>query len=230
MRTIDNHIKYEDLYHNIISEMELMHKANIHKLKKGLNCIVIVPTIFLILLFLTKSSKVVFLVLWIVSMFIIAAYLIGVEYSDYKLQNRIREATHNEGREVTTLMTESIEQNRKALHNMLMSENSHLPIIGILNEIDKEEENSEEKVSVFNKILENEQVDQTSVAQTSDSFAERRNEIQEELISELEKIDENSEEKEQMIITNEIDDILSEYHNDFFTEEELKEFEVDKKI
>ena len=65
------------------------HAANVKKLKAGIKCIFTVPACFLILLFLTGSSKIIFLVLWIASLFIIAAYLIHVEYSDYKVQEMV---------------------------------------------------------------------------------------------------------------------------------------------
>ena len=51
--------------------------------------IIIIPLIFLALLFFTGSSKVIFLILWIVSLFILAAYLITVEYMDYNLMERM---------------------------------------------------------------------------------------------------------------------------------------------
>ncbi len=47
--------------------------------------------IFLFLLFWTESNKVVFLILWIVSLFLLAAYLILVEYMDYNLQEKLSE-------------------------------------------------------------------------------------------------------------------------------------------
>ena len=47
---------------------------------------------FLVLLMIVPdSSKLIFLVLWIVSLFAIAVYLIGVEYVDYKLQEKMNE-------------------------------------------------------------------------------------------------------------------------------------------
>lgn len=49
--------------------------------------------IFLFLLFWTESNKVVFLILWIVSLFLLAAYLILVEYMDYNLQEKLSEIT-----------------------------------------------------------------------------------------------------------------------------------------
>lgn len=63
-----------------------MHRLNVKKTSAALKSLLIVPTIFLIMLFLTSSSKSIFLVLWIVSMFVIAGILIVIEYQDYKLQ------------------------------------------------------------------------------------------------------------------------------------------------
>ncbi len=48
--------------------------------------------IFLVMLFFTNSSKTIFLVLWIVSMFIIAAILIVIEYQDYTLRKMMTRA------------------------------------------------------------------------------------------------------------------------------------------
>ena len=52
--------------------------------------------IFLILLFWTNSNKVIFLILWIVSLFCIAAYLLFVEYMDFYLQEKLNELNENE--------------------------------------------------------------------------------------------------------------------------------------
>ena len=51
--------------------------------------------IFLALLFITDSSKPIFLVLWIVSLFVLAVYLIMVEYADYNLQEKMNEINGN---------------------------------------------------------------------------------------------------------------------------------------
>jgi hypothetical protein len=65
---------------------EAEHGSNKKKLKYGIYCLFAVPSVFLIMLFFIDSSKLVFLVLWIASLFLISAYLIGIEYSDFKLQ------------------------------------------------------------------------------------------------------------------------------------------------
>ena len=78
-----------DIKAQVLAFRDNAHAANVKKLKAGIKCIFTVPACFLILLFLTGSSKIIFLVLWIASLFIIAAYLIHVEYSDYKVQEMV---------------------------------------------------------------------------------------------------------------------------------------------
>ena len=78
-----------DIKSRVLAFRDKAHAANVKKLKAGIKCIFTVPACFLILLFLTGSSKIIFLVLWIASLFIIAAYLIHVEYSDYKVQEMV---------------------------------------------------------------------------------------------------------------------------------------------
>jgi Skp family chaperone for outer membrane proteins len=78
-----------DIKSQVLAFRDNAHAENVRKLKAGIKCIFTVPAAFLILLFLTGSSKIIFLVLWIASLFIIAAYLIHVEYSDYKIQEMV---------------------------------------------------------------------------------------------------------------------------------------------
>ena len=78
-----------DILSQVLAFRDNAHAENVRKLKAGIKCIFTVPAAFLILLFLTGSSKIIFLVLWIASLFIIAAYLIHVEYSDYKIQEMV---------------------------------------------------------------------------------------------------------------------------------------------
>lgn len=59
------------------------------KIRRGFLAIVIIPIIFLILMF-SINSKVIFLVLWIVSIIVIAIYLIVVEYIHESLKRQQR--------------------------------------------------------------------------------------------------------------------------------------------
>lgn len=83
--------KYEKMYDILLDYEQKIHQKNQKRIRIGLKCIILIPLIFLILLFWTGSSKTIFLVLWIVSLFVIATYLIAVEYGDYKLQEKLNE-------------------------------------------------------------------------------------------------------------------------------------------
>ena len=83
--------KYEQMYEMLVTYERKIHEKNQKRISIGLKCIIIIPLIFLFLLFWTESNKVVFLILWIVSLFLLAAYLILVEYMDYNLQEKLSE-------------------------------------------------------------------------------------------------------------------------------------------
>lgn len=87
----------KDIMEKVLEFRDKAHADNVRKIKSGIKCIFTVPACFLILLFFTGSSKIIFLVLWIASLFIIAAYLIHVEYSDYKIQEMVNSLQDSEG-------------------------------------------------------------------------------------------------------------------------------------
>ena len=82
---------YEEIFQKVLDYEQALHEKNRKRIKIGLKCIWIVPLFFLALLFLTGSNKVIFLILWIVSLFALSIYLIVVEYMDYNLQERMKE-------------------------------------------------------------------------------------------------------------------------------------------
>lgn len=90
---------YEKKYNDLMASLDDMHKRNVRKTSAALKSFLIIPTIFLILVFMTNSSKTVFLVLWIISMFAIAAVLIVTEYQDYSLRKMINAAGSSEEQE-----------------------------------------------------------------------------------------------------------------------------------
>lgn len=88
--------KYSQLYHALLQEVLQFHSGNQRRIRKGMLSLLLVPLAFLVLLFLSDGSRVIFLLLWIVSMFGIAAYLIAVEYVDYEMQNKVKKITQKE--------------------------------------------------------------------------------------------------------------------------------------
>lgn len=112
---------YEKLYGMLAEYAEEIHKKNQRRIKIGMKCLLIIPMIFLVLLMLTDSSKIVFLILWIVSLFILAGYLIFIEYSDDRLQQKLSEITHQEEAERDALIGGGIAQVEERLMTVIQN-------------------------------------------------------------------------------------------------------------
>ncbi len=88
--------KYHQLYDRLLEEVAALHKANQQRIRTGMRALVIVTVGLLLLMFLAEGNRVFTLILWILSMFALSAYLIGVEYMDYELQKKLRDITQEE--------------------------------------------------------------------------------------------------------------------------------------
>ena len=88
--------KYHQLYDRLLEEVTALHQSNQRRIRTGMRALVIVTVGLMLLMFLAEGNKVFTLILWIVSMFALAAYLIGVEYMDYELQKKLQDITHEE--------------------------------------------------------------------------------------------------------------------------------------
>ena len=88
--------QYEKLYNDLVAGLEKMHRRNVKRTSSALKSLLIIPTFFLIMLFMTQGSKTIFLVLWIASMFVIAGILISIEYQDYLLRQMFSQVDMDE--------------------------------------------------------------------------------------------------------------------------------------
>lgn len=88
--------KYHQRYDRLLEEVAALHKANQQRIRTGMRALVIVTVGLLLLMFLAEGNRVFTLILWILSMFALSAYLIGVEYMDYELQKKLRDITQEE--------------------------------------------------------------------------------------------------------------------------------------
>ena len=93
---------YIDEYEEAVEEEQLIfnkmleyytesHRMNKKRIRVGMICMIVIPLIFLMLMFTMNSSKIVYLVFWIISLFALCTYLIAVEYMDYNLQEHMKE-------------------------------------------------------------------------------------------------------------------------------------------
>ena len=84
-------INYKKAYENYRAYQEKEHEKNQQRIRIGLKINIFLPLIFLIISFLTSGSKLIFLVLWIASLFGIAGYLMYVEYMDHMMRKKMNE-------------------------------------------------------------------------------------------------------------------------------------------
>lgn len=97
--------RLREMYDKLVGYEKTIHEQNQRRIKIGLRCIYFIPLFFLVLLMIVPdSSKIIFLVLWIVSLFAIAVYLIGVEYVDYKLQEKLNEISGSDTQSVSPVV------------------------------------------------------------------------------------------------------------------------------
>ena len=81
----------EIVYEKFLELQQQTHQKNQRKIRVGLRVNILLPLVFLITCFITDRSKLVFLLLWIISLFGISFYLLYVEYMDFKLQEQLKE-------------------------------------------------------------------------------------------------------------------------------------------
>lgn len=79
-------IDYHQMYSRLVDEVTSIYQANQKRIHKGLWGMIIVLVLYLTLLFVTQGSKVIILLLWIMTMFALAAYLITIEYLNDELK------------------------------------------------------------------------------------------------------------------------------------------------
>lgn len=115
---MDKEKQYEKMYRALMDYENRAHLRNKHRIRVGITCLVFVPIAFLILMFLTDSSKPLFLMLWIISLYGIAVYLILVEYADHKLQQKLAQFRGEEEVEVKALIGEHMENVEETLRNV----------------------------------------------------------------------------------------------------------------
>lgn len=102
-------IDYHQMYSRLVDEVTSIYQANQKRIHKGLWGMIIVLVLYLTLLFVTQGSKVIILLLWIMTMFALAAYLISLEYLNFELEKKLRHITqmeHDFGRNAADVVAE----------------------------------------------------------------------------------------------------------------------------
>ena len=92
--TTDN--KYEQLYTQLLERGEYLHERNKKRIRIGLAGLVVLPFILGLMIRITGSSKIAFLIIWIICMFTLSAYLISIEYLDDSIKKTLEDVTSRE--------------------------------------------------------------------------------------------------------------------------------------
>lgn len=95
---------YQELYDRLLEEVSTLHRNNRRRIRVGMRMLLAVTLGLMLLMFLAEGNKVFTLMLWILSMFAVAAYLIAVEYADYELQKKLENITQMEQESLGALL------------------------------------------------------------------------------------------------------------------------------
>lgn len=103
--------EYREMVDGFVKYQQDLHVKNQKKISVGLKINILLPLVFLLLCFFTDGSKLIFLILWIISLFGIAFYLMYVEFTDYKVMAKMKEfgMISDEHAENQNLIGENIE-------------------------------------------------------------------------------------------------------------------------
>ena len=85
-----------EMYDRLLEEFSSLYQANQKRIHRGLWGMIVVLVLYLTLLFITQGEKVIILLLWIMTMFALAAYLVTIEYLNHELEKKIEHITMTE--------------------------------------------------------------------------------------------------------------------------------------
>ena len=109
------------LYGKLLMYAEQRHQDNKRRIRHGLISLFVIPFVLLIIMLLTDSSRIVFLLVWIFCMFIVAAFLIFIAYFDNQLQATLNELSRCELGEFDSLINVNVKR-RPLRHELRRSD------------------------------------------------------------------------------------------------------------
>lgn len=140
--------RFEQLYDDMRAYALDLHERNKNRIKYGTILLILLPLILGLIRWLTDSDKVLFLLIWVLCLFLVAAYLIGVEYLDYSIQKKLTEMTDKEtefddllgteqrAAEISAKARETSEKARERFQHFYEARVAELQQTGVLQEQD----------------------------------------------------------------------------------------------
>lgn len=109
------------LYGKLLMYAEQRHQDNKRRIRHGIISLFVIPFVLLVIMLLTDSSRIVFLLIWIFCMFIVAAFLIFIAYFDNQLQATLNELSRCELGEFDSLINVNVKR-RPLRHELRRSD------------------------------------------------------------------------------------------------------------
>lgn len=81
--------RYKQLYQKMVQQAAALHKRNSKRIKVSIILMILLPFILAAIRWMTDSNKTVFLVIWVICMFALAAYMIGIAYLDERVSDQM---------------------------------------------------------------------------------------------------------------------------------------------
>jgi hypothetical protein len=121
---------YEELFNRLLDRGMVLHASNKKRIRIGLIFLAVFTVAMILIRLVTDSDRATFLIIWVIGMFAISIYLIGVEYIDSSIEKTLEEVTERESgwdglildsEAVRDLMQDRIDDRREEM-NMRLNE------------------------------------------------------------------------------------------------------------
>lgn len=85
--------RQDNRYNDFTSYVGDLHEKNKKRIRTSGIVLILLPVILGLIRWLTDSDKTVFLIIWVLCMFLVAIYLVSIEYLDHTLRRRLNDMT-----------------------------------------------------------------------------------------------------------------------------------------
>ncbi len=84
---------YEELFNKLLERGNSLHASNKKRIRNGLIFLAVFTVGMIVIRYMTESDRATFLIIWVIGMFAISIYLIGIEYIDNSIAKTLEDVT-----------------------------------------------------------------------------------------------------------------------------------------
>ena len=87
---------YEEQFNRLLERGNTLHASNKKRIRIGLIFLAVFTVGMIVIRYMTESDRATFLIIWVIGMFAISIYLIGIEYIDSSIEKTLEEVTERD--------------------------------------------------------------------------------------------------------------------------------------